>query len=121
MRPVSPASRQALLDALDRLVSGQADRTDGRLTVANLAREAGISRATANRAPDILAELRLAAGDARAPRPTRRRSPQHDADRERRDLENVIAQHAQVRALLQRADERRRRRLSRIGPVEEDG
>ena len=60
MKPVSTSTEQALQAALARLVSGEPVRTDSRLTVANLAREAGVSRATANRAPSILAELREA-------------------------------------------------------------
>lgn len=60
MKPVSTSTGKALREALTRLVSGDASRSDGRLTVAGLAREASVSRATANRAPAILAELRKA-------------------------------------------------------------
>ncbi|WP_245331648.1 hypothetical protein [Bradyrhizobium sp. NAS80.1] len=56
--------------AMARLLDGRPERTDGALTVANLAREAGVSRATANRAADLLAEFRVA--EARQ----RRSSPQ---------------------------------------------
>lgn len=114
MRPISPSTEQALREALTRIVSGNATRTDGLLTVANLAREAGVSRATANRAPAILAKLRKAAEAARLSRLEKPRAPLIDADRDRRELENVIAQHLQVRALLQRADESRRSRLARL-------
>jgi hypothetical protein len=55
---VSPATRAALEHAMQRLIEGRPARTDGALTIANLAREAGVSRATANRASDILARLR---------------------------------------------------------------
>lgn len=54
---VSPITEQALRSALDRLASGTAQRCDGELTVSNLAREAGVSRATANRASEVVAEL----------------------------------------------------------------
>lgn len=120
MKPVSTSTEQALRQALTRLVSGDAIRTDGRLTVANLAREAGVSRATANRAPAILAELR----EGEVARPSRLkepRSPQMDAERIQRELENVISQHVQVRALLQRASENRRSRLARIRLVRDGG
>ena len=59
-RPVSQKSEDALRVAMKRLLEGNSVHTDGRLTVANLAREAGISRATANRATAVLAEFRAA-------------------------------------------------------------
>ena len=43
---------------MQRLLEGRLARTDGALTIANLAREAGVARATANRATDILAGFR---------------------------------------------------------------
>jgi DNA-binding transcriptional regulator YhcF (GntR family) len=108
LKPVSTSTEQALQAALARLVSGEPVRTDSRLTVANLAREAGVSRATANRAPSILAELREAvAKTAVQPWLARPRSSGIDEERVRHELENVIAQHVQARALLQRAEERR--------------
>jgi hypothetical protein len=58
MTAVSPPAAAALEDAMRRLLDGQPQRTDGALTVANLAREAGVSRATANRATEILARFR---------------------------------------------------------------
>ncbi len=48
-----------------RLVAGRPRVTDGRLTVSNLAREAGVGRATANRATAVLEEFHRAA--ARVP------------------------------------------------------
>ena len=54
---VSPTTEQALRSALDRLASGTYQHCDGELTVSNLAREAGVSRATANRAAEVVAEL----------------------------------------------------------------
>jgi hypothetical protein len=114
VKPVTTRTEQVLRGAFTRLVSGNATRTDGRPTVANLAREAGVSRATANRAPAIVAELRKAAEAARRSRLKEPRLPQIDAERDRRERENVIAQHVQVRALLQRANENRRSRLASI-------
>lgn len=59
-RPVSQKTEDALRAAMMRLLEGTSVHTDGRLTVANLAREAGVSRATANRATAVLAEFRAA-------------------------------------------------------------
>src|SRR6266516_2381615 len=42
---------------MEHLLNGTAPRTDGQLTVSNLAKEAGVSRATANRAEAVLAEF----------------------------------------------------------------
>jgi len=42
---------------MDRLCNGTSQRTNGQLTVSNLAKEAGVSRATANRAEAVLAEF----------------------------------------------------------------
>ncbi|MFZ3500351.1 hypothetical protein ACODT5_45275 [Streptomyces sp. 5.8] len=41
---------------MERLLSGKPNRTDGALTKNNLWREAGVSRATMNRATSVLAE-----------------------------------------------------------------
>ena len=59
-RPVSQKTEGALRAAMKRLLVGTSEHTDGRLTVANLAREADVSRATANRATAVLAEFRAA-------------------------------------------------------------
>lgn len=59
-RPVSQKTKDALRAAMKRLLEGASEHTDGRLSVANLAREAGVSRATANRAIAVLAEFRAA-------------------------------------------------------------
>ncbi|MFE7531451.1 hypothetical protein ACFU7Y_37955 [Kitasatospora sp. NPDC057542] len=48
----------ALEAAMARLLAGEPDRSDGSLTVAALAREAGVSRATAYRAGEILERFR---------------------------------------------------------------
>ena len=65
MTPVSAATLTSLRDAMARLLSNRPIRTDGRLTVANLAREAGVCRATANRAETVLNEFRIALRDRR--------------------------------------------------------
>lgn len=53
---VSPASEKKLREAMERLLSGKQQRTDGRLIKENLYKEAGVSRATMNRAAGILAD-----------------------------------------------------------------
>ncbi len=114
MKPVSHPTEQALRAAFARLVARNALQTDGRLTVANLAREAGVSRATANRAPLLLSDLR---DMAKAQKPKEaEHSPGHEVHEERsqRAIDDLIAQHIQVRALLSRSDESRKARLARI-------
>lgn len=53
---VTAATAQALRTAMHRLLTGAARHTDGRLTKQNLWKEAGVSRATMNRAHTILVE-----------------------------------------------------------------
>jgi DNA-binding MurR/RpiR family transcriptional regulator len=60
IQPVSQKTEGALRAAMKRLLEGASEHTDGRLSIANLAREAGVSRATANRAAAVLAEFRAA-------------------------------------------------------------
>ncbi|MEV0535837.1 hypothetical protein [Kitasatospora sp. NPDC050463] len=48
----------ALEAAMDRLLADEPIRSDGSLTVASLAREAGVSRATAYRAAELLERFR---------------------------------------------------------------
>jgi hypothetical protein len=54
------STEKKLRAALGRLVAGTALRTDGRLTVSGLAREAELSRATAHRYPAVLEDLAAA-------------------------------------------------------------
>lgn len=60
MIAVSPQTATALRAAMTRLLDGQPERCDGALTIANLAREAGVSRATANRDTSLIAAFRQA-------------------------------------------------------------
>jgi hypothetical protein len=53
---VTERTAAALRQAMDRLLAGQPQRTDGRLTKDNLWKEAGVSRATMNRARLVMAE-----------------------------------------------------------------
>jgi uncharacterized membrane protein YccC len=55
------STERKLRGALERLVAGHPFRTDGKFTVTGLAREADVSRATAHRYPDVLADLAAAA------------------------------------------------------------
>ena len=110
MTSLGPKSEAALRAGMARLLDGRPERTDGALTVSNLAREAGVSRATANRAIDLLAEFRAA--EVRH----RRSSPQALKERVRfleaelravrgaemtelRALTRTLAQHNQVLTL----------------------
>jgi hypothetical protein len=54
--PVSPATETKLRAAMQRLLNGTPQRTDGALTKENLAREASVSHATVHRAETILHE-----------------------------------------------------------------
>lgn len=116
MKPVSAETESRLRAALARVVSGRASATDGRLTVANLAREAGVGRATANRADAVLAELRDAAALVRAASPTPICQGENE-ERSRRVNENILAQHAQVRALLRGEKQRRVVAVGNVVPI----
>ena len=71
---VSPRTAKRLREAMDRLLTGQPRRTDGRLIKDNLWKEAGVSRASMNRATGILADwnTRIAACDGFTPREARK-------------------------------------------------
>jgi hypothetical protein len=53
---VKAATVQALRGAMERLLRGEPSRTDGSLTWNNVCAEAGVPRATAARASDLIAE-----------------------------------------------------------------
>ncbi|MEV6867616.1 hypothetical protein AB0M44_42335 [Streptosporangium subroseum] len=55
---VTEQAAAALQAAMERLLTGEPDRSDGALTVASLAREAGVSRATAYRVGEVLQRFR---------------------------------------------------------------
>jgi chromosome segregation ATPase len=56
MPEITPATERKLRDAMERLLTGTAVRTDGRIIKENLYREAGVSRATMNRAKAVMDE-----------------------------------------------------------------
>ena len=110
MSALGAKSEAALRAAMARLLDGRPERTDGALTVANLAREAGVSRATANRAVGLLAEFRAAEARHRqsSPRALKERVRALEADlravrgaeiAELRSLARKLAQHIQVLTL----------------------
>lgn len=88
---VSPKTEQRLRDAMDRLLSGSPQRTDGRLTKSNLHKEAGVSRATMNRATNILQQWNEAVTTTN---PRRRRDHKQEAA--------IAEQAATIRKLRQR-------------------
>lgn len=65
MKPLSARSEAALREAAERLLAGKPRVTNGKLTVANLAREAGVGRATANRATELLSHFRAGISSTR--------------------------------------------------------
>ena len=66
---VSARTAKLLYDAMERLLAGRPQRSDGRLTKDNLWKEAGVSRATMNRATHIMTqwEDRVRAADSYTP------------------------------------------------------
>jgi hypothetical protein len=103
--PVSQSTEQVLRAAMQRLLSGSAVRTDGHLTIVNLAIEAGVSRATANRATAVLMEFRSAAAGRRA-REVRVETALAGPEEESRNA-HILAQHIQARALHKRQEDQR--------------
>lgn len=93
--------------AMQRLLAGRPIRGSRDLTVTNLAREAAVSRATANRYPEVLEQFRLAIRSREeAPTPPddrealRRLEAQHKAERatwsaRESDLEATVGKYAQ--------------------------
>jgi DNA-binding transcriptional regulator GbsR (MarR family) len=98
---VSPATEQKLRSAMARLLT-QATRTDGKLTKTNLAREAGVSRATMNRATTVLAEWNTAVTNHRPP--SREKARIEDEIRPlKATIKNLRADNAELRAQNQAA------------------
>jgi len=71
MTTVTEETERKLRNAMQRLLAGTAMRTDGRLTKANLHLEAGVSRATMNRATTVIADWDAAVGNESTPRDLR--------------------------------------------------
>lgn len=116
------SAEHALKKAMERLLAGKTAHSDGRLTVANLAREAGLSRATAYRCPDVIQAFQKEINDRNGRRSasTAQRSKiaalnaelatlQARAFEDRRAAEttiNAMAQRIQSLTLLTREQER---------------
>jgi hypothetical protein len=125
--PTTDATETALRAASERLLRGESTRSDGSLTVASLAVEAGVSRASAYRHPLVLTEFRTLVADreeAATPSASLRQEVQtlksaerrlrQEHAREVRELRtsiNVLAQQVQLltlenQRLSQAADQR---------------
>jgi chromosome segregation ATPase len=92
---VSAKTEQALREAMERLFTGQPSRTDGKLTKNNLWREAGISRATMNRATAVLAEWDNRV--SRSPASLRDQHQQEEINRLRRQLKDNRQERQRLR------------------------
>lgn len=92
-----PGSEIKLRAAMKRLLSGTAERTDGRLIKENLHREAGVSRATMNRASAVLEEW------SRRVDGTRPRNPEIEAIR--RDLSKERTETRRLRKQITELEE----------------
>jgi hypothetical protein len=93
------STEQALRDAMQRLLSGRPRYTDGRLIKNNLYREAQVSRATMNRAKNILAEWDTHVAERTNNQPTA------EASSLARDLRRQLAKVTQrANSLQQRLD-----------------
>ncbi|WP_184006049.1 HTH domain-containing protein [Stakelama sediminis] len=108
MKPVSAETERRLREALTQLMAA-----DERLSVANLARRAGVSRATANRAVAIRSELREAEAGRQGAAP----APVDNDEQSRAASENILAQHAQLRALLRGEERRRNADIGNVIPI----
>lgn len=110
MKLLSARSEAALREAAERLLAGEPCVTNGKLTVANLAREAGVGRATANRATELLAHFRARISDANASPITDHERHQRTQDAiaisSLRDTAQRLAQQVQYLA-LQNAEQQR--------------
>lgn len=105
---VTAQTAQALRAAMQRLFAGKPQRTDGRLTKQNLWQEAGVSRATMNRAHTILEEwdLHVAEHGSATPGEARR-------DEEIAELKRKLAEKTRECTTLQQPARRRRHRHRR--------
>lgn len=114
---VKASTLAALEEAMIRLLDGKPLHTDGSLTVANLAREAEVGRATANRAKDVVMRFQAAAG---ARKPVAGADPKDDrinaeanSKEERRALRALASQVA-ILTLALRDAEREVKRLTAV-------
>jgi len=126
MTDVPPATAATLRSAMSRLLAGKPVRTDGRLIKENLYKEAGVSRATMNRAKAILGEWDQAVAERGSLTPGEaRRDEQIDAlrkqlaskTRECTMLQRRLDAAATAIAALHHDNAALREQLDRHGPV----
>ncbi|MFJ2581017.1 hypothetical protein [Kitasatospora aureofaciens] len=118
-------TEQALREAMERLFAGKPARTDGKLAENNLWREAGVSRATMNRAAAVLAEWDSRIGQSPAGRRdqkqteeiTRLRRQLKDNRQDRRRLHDQVDAAATVIAALLAEDAAMREQLIKRSAV----
>lgn len=89
MTNVAPQTEKKLREAMERLLAGKPKRTDGRLTKNNLHVEAGVSRATMNRALGVIADWDVAVSTGTTPR-----------DAKLAELEETVAKLRQTNSKL---------------------
>ncbi len=99
---VTEASEKALRDAMACLLTGKPRHTDGAFAKTNLYKEAGVSRATMNRATEIMAEwdTHVAEHGRRTVGEARRDT---DLDEVRKKLKDKAAECADLRNKLDAA------------------
>jgi septal ring factor EnvC (AmiA/AmiB activator) len=124
---VSKTTEDALRNAMRRLLAGTAQHTNGALTKTNLYKEAQVSRATMNRAVEIIAEWdhHVARRDDRPPEQARRddeldklAKKLRDTQTERADLRKKLDAAATVIAALYHDNQALREHLSsRTGKI----
>ncbi|WP_156448212.1 hypothetical protein [Sphingobium sp. CCH11-B1] len=109
-------SSAALLDAYDRLRKGKGGVTDGRLNVTNVAREAGVSRATAYRCAELLALF------DEHPKPTKAKPKAMSGNAELRDVVNrLLNRIIMLEAALEAKDAEIRQLRSMLPKPQEAG
>lgn len=104
---VKDSTKLALLAALKRLRDGKGKHTNGKLTIVNLATEAGVGRASVYRCEDIIAEFnRLPTGNNRlrntkeAQRENHTPSPKPNQTSREKELRQAVKQMANRITLL---------------------
>lgn len=95
--PVTPDNTEGKLrEAMDRLLTGKPRNCDGKLTKANLAREAEVSQATMYRAKNILAEWDGQVSDS-APRNAQASRLEVELSKSRKRVRDLKKQNAELR------------------------
>jgi hypothetical protein len=103
MTTVTPETEKKLREAMLRLLTGTAKRTDGRLIKTNPHIEAGVSRATMNRATAVLAEWEATVGTESAPRDAQLIALQDTASRLKKAVEKLREENTALKRKNQAA------------------